>query len=89
MMIKKAQRKVSEYLLDKKSSLLMPVHDELIFEVHPSELFIVPEIKRIMEDFNTRIPCTVGIEYSLTNWADKKDWEGELSDADRQILSGN
>jgi DNA polymerase I-like protein with 3'-5' exonuclease and polymerase domains len=89
MMIKLAQRRVTELLKDKFSSLLIPIHDELVFEIHHTELYLIPKIKEIMEDFNTRIPCTVGIEYSLTNWADKKDWEGELSDADRQILSGN
>jgi hypothetical protein len=33
---------------------------------------IIEEIKKIMEDFQFRVPIKVEVEYSETNWGEKK-----------------
>lgn len=62
-----------------KSGLLVQVHDELIFEIHKDETFIIPELRRILQDEYKPINgmnLTVGCEYSTESWCEetKKDW---------------
>jgi len=80
MMIKKVMaERVGPYLMNpeapKLSRMLLQVHDELVFEIADSEAAeVVPEIKRMMEDFKTVVPMTVGVEVG-NNWADKEEVE--------------
>jgi len=77
--IKTSIVKVHKFLKGAKSHVLLPVHDELIVGVHKSELYIVPEIKEIMEDFSQiPIDLPVEIEYSNTHWGDKKPWDSKI-----------
>ena len=67
---------VSGYLEDKKSNMLLQVHDEIICEIHNSELGIVPlKIKKLLEQNSLDIPLKVDIELCINSWANKKDFK--------------
>ena len=62
-----------------KSGLLVQCHDELIFEIHKDETFIIPELRRIMQDEYKPLNgmnLTCGCECSTESWCEetKKDW---------------
>lgn len=71
--LKQAMIDVYLYLLDKKSNLLLTIHDEIVVEVHKSEeSVVVPAICRIMEDRETfRVPITINVERTETSWKEK------------------
>ena len=75
-MLKEVEIKVCEYLKDKKSRFILPIHDELCVEVAQDEEDIVPrEIERIMEDVKDKVPylpIVAEVEMTDTNWAEKK-----------------
>ena len=67
---------VAEYLQDKKSNLLLQVHDEIICEVHKDEVDeVAPEIRRLMKDNTLDIPLEVDMEVCDPSWAVKKDFD--------------
>jgi DNA polymerase-1 len=67
--------KVHEFLKDKKSSILMQVHDEIICEIHDSELDTLPDIlKRLLEENSLGIPLSVDMEVCEPSWATKRDY---------------
>ena len=64
-----------EYLKDKQSHILLQVHDEIICEVHDSELDTVPEkIRELLEINSLDIPLKVDMEICSPSWATKKDF---------------
>jgi DNA polymerase-1 len=71
--IKIAMNKVHAYLADKQSKMVLSIHDDLTFEIHETEVYVLPEIKKIMETAYPYklLPLTVSVEYSYTNLADK------------------
>lgn len=75
--LKEAELEMQEYLKDKKSRFILPIHDEVAIEVHPDEEDYVPKrIKEIMEKCNDVIkwvPMVSEIEMTETNWAEKKE----------------
>jgi DNA polymerase I-like protein with 3'-5' exonuclease and polymerase domains len=66
---------LDRYLASRKSKILVLVHDENLFEVHNSELDIVPELKRIMESIYPprRLPLTCSVSWSAKSWGDLID----------------
>jgi len=71
--IKKAMIEIDQLLLDKKSNILLTIHDELVIEIHKEEEDLVPQIVRIMEDRTTfRVPITINVEKTTTSWAEKE-----------------
>lgn len=75
--LKEAEIKICEYLKDKKSKFILPIHDELAVEIHPDEESYVPmKIKEILESCGeviNKVPMVVEVEMTETNWADKKE----------------
>lgn len=70
--IKDAMVKIHSFLADKKSAMVIQVHDELLLEVHESELHIVPTIKGIMESIyrpKNNLKLTCGVEHSWKSFA--------------------
>lgn len=68
--IKLAMIKVDEFLSkgDYKTKLVLQIHDELLFELHPDELFLIDELKEIMENVvNFDVKLKVNSNYG-------KDW---------------
>ena len=70
----KCEKIVSEYT--KKSRMIMEIHDELIFEIHKDEMHLIPIIKAEMEDVREgfSVPFEVDVEYTDTNWNEKKNF---------------
>ena len=81
-MVKLFEIIVDKYLKENnlKSKMVLPIHDELMLLVHKDEMFVIKEVKRIMEDVTDvikYIPMISEPEVSYTNWADKKEYEVE------------
>ena len=78
-MVKVFEIRVWEYLIKNKlkSRLVLPIHDELMLSVAKDEMFVIKEVKRIMEDVTDvikSIPMISEPEMSETNWAEKKEY---------------
>lgn len=79
--MKAKQIELSEFLKGFESKMLMPIHDEIVFKIKHGEEFIIDELARIMQDAKAvikKVPMTVGIDKTLTNWAEAKgvdEWE--------------
>jgi len=57
--------------------LINDVHDDLQFDVHHSEIDLVPKIQGLMEDFpQVQVKLKVDISYSHISWSDKQKWAG-------------
>ena len=72
--VKVAMNRIDEYLLDKKSRMILTIHDELPIEVHESEIAEVPRVvKEIMESVYKAkyLDLTTGMEYSSKSLGDK------------------
>ena len=66
---------VHEYLKDKKSNILLQVHDEIICEIHDDEIReLPPQIQLILEANSLDIPLKVDMEVCQGSWATKIDW---------------
>ena len=64
---------VDKYLVDKKSHILLQVHDELICEIHNTELKTIPSnIQAILETNSLGIPLKVDVETFNGSWAVKQ-----------------
>jgi DNA polymerase-1 len=79
-MVKLFEIKVHEYLKENnlKSKMVLPIHDEIMLLVHKDEMFVIKEVKRIMEDVTDTIksiPMISEPEISYTNWAAKEEYE--------------
>jgi len=72
--IKIAMVRLAKFLQGKLSRMLIQIHDEILFEIHETELDILPELKRIIEGVYTfkRLPLTCSISHSWVSWADKE-----------------
>lgn len=76
--IKSAMVNIGKEMKGMKSSMLLQVHDELLFNMVDSEKNFVYKIKDMMENVKPSgiLPYTVGIDYSPTSWADKRSYDG-------------
>ena len=64
---------VYDYLKDKKSNILLQVHDEIICEIHNNELATLPfQIRQLMEVNSLDIPLKVDIDICTPSWATKE-----------------
>ena len=73
-MLKNKILEVDKLLLPYKSRFQMNIHDELSFEIYNGEEFLVPVIKKIMEDVDwMTIPVVADVEKTNTNWAEKEN----------------
>jgi DNA polymerase I-like protein with 3'-5' exonuclease and polymerase domains len=60
----------------KKSRIVNLVHDEIQFYLHKSERHLLPEIKRLMEDFpQFTVPIIAEFSRTDTSWAEKESIE--------------
>ncbi len=67
--------KVHEHLKNTQSNILLQVHDEIICEIHETELEgLPPRIQELLEENSLNIPLKVDIDVCQGSWADKKDW---------------
>ncbi|MFQ3635181.1 MAG: DNA polymerase I [Cyanobacteriota bacterium] len=71
--IKLAMIRLHELLANRKANLLLQVHDELVFEVHPDEWEdLQPQIRAVMESaVDLKVPLKVEM-HAGQNWMDAK-----------------
>lgn len=60
---------IHNYLRDKKSALIMQVHDELLVEVVKGEEYVVEHIRTLMEENSIGVPLRVDVEIHNPSWA--------------------
>jgi DNA polymerase-1 len=70
--VKIAMNRCHAYLSNLQSRLILQVHDELVYEIHDSELSHVPKLQALMETSypHLRLPLTCSVESSKVSWAD-------------------
>lgn len=79
--IRHSMVKIDQMLIDKeaKSAMIAQIHDELLFEIHTEELYLIPEILKIMQEeyvpYNG-MKLTAGASWSAKSWAVKDMIEG-------------
>jgi DNA polymerase-1 len=76
-MLKEKMIEIDEFIvkndLDEQVVMELCVHDELQFEVAEGADWAIAEIKRIMEDApDIMVPIVAEVEFTETNWAEKK-----------------
>ena len=75
--LKEVEIKICEYLKDKKSRFILPIHDERALEIAPGEEDEFPKkIKELMESVGDVIkycPMVSEVEMTETNWAEKHE----------------
>jgi len=77
--IKIALVNCDEYLLPFESRIVTQVHDEINFEVREDEMFVIPELKKLMENVapTKYLPYTCGVKVG-TNLKELVKYQGEL-----------
>jgi DNA polymerase I len=56
-----------------KTRLVNIVHDEMVIEIHESELHLAPKLRWLMSDFETfRVPITAGVDTGNPSWGEKE-----------------
>ena len=64
-----------------KTRMLMICHDEIIFEVHKEERFLLPILKTMLSDFTTfRVDITAGVEQGRPSWGSKTEEPTEFAE---------
>ena len=74
-MFKIIMRRCHDLLKGKKSSMVMNIHDEIVFYMHTDELDLLAPIKLAFERWNFRVPIIAEISYSDVSWAAKEPLE--------------
>jgi len=77
---KEAMNQLSDVLRGHDSNMLVQVHDEIVFEIHKTELEIIHELKTTMEDVYTpfnKMKLTCGVEHSWVSWGKQDVVDGE------------
>lgn len=75
-----------------KTRMLVPVHDELVFEVHESEMHLISKLRWLFSDYVTyRVPTTAGVEYGNPSWGQKisPDKPASLRPSDEELENMN
>ena len=66
---------VDKYLQDRKSNILVQVHDEIICEIHNDELEeVAPHVQTLLQENTLGIPLEVDVEVCSPSWATKQDF---------------
>lgn len=63
--------RVRDFLSDKKSEMIMNIHDEVVFYWHKDEIHHLGTVKRMFEDWDFRVPIIADIQYSEESWGSK------------------
>lgn len=68
---------IDELLKPYKSRMVIPIHDEIQFEMTEDELFLIPQILDIMQHMDERhfVPIVSDVERTESNWAEKYEYE--------------
>lgn len=80
--MRRALLAVHDYLIPYQSKIVLSVHDEILCELHESEMFLIPEIRRLM---CVGYPTRNGLEMD-TSVAIGRSW-GRLEELDEDALT--
>lgn len=75
-LMKSAIIDVYNFLKPYKSTPILTVHDEIVFDIHNSERHLITHLVEKMENVvqGEYLPYTVGVEYTDKRWSDKKEF---------------
>ena len=73
--VKEGMIKISNYLKDKKTRLLIQVHDEFIVEVSNDEIKYLPKMVSLLENNSINIPLKLEVSECCPSWIQKKKIE--------------
>ena len=77
--IKRTLVKLHWLLAQTKSRVALPVHDEILCEVHRDEHDLIREIRAIIEDQGLKVPIACDVSISATRWALKSPYYSTTS----------
>lgn len=74
--LKKAIIELDEFLADKQTNMVIPIHDEVQFDIYKGEEWVIPELEKIMaKAFDwCLVPVTAGVEITYDNWKNKAEY---------------
>lgn len=72
---KRSVVRIHKLFKGRKSAICNLIHDDINMFIHKDEIHLLPEIKHLMEDYKLNVPLEVDMEYSTTNWAEKKKFD--------------
>jgi len=64
--------RIQQIFKGKQSRIVNLVHDDVIMYVHKSEIDLVGQVRKAMEDWHFTVPIVADFSYSLDNWSRKK-----------------
>jgi DNA polymerase-1 len=74
-MFKIIMRRCYALLKGKRSSMVMNIHDEIVFYIHNDEIDLLAPIKEAFEKWDFRVPILAEISYSDVSWGAKETLE--------------
>ena len=74
-MFKIIMQRTYALLKGQRSSMVMNIHDEIVFYMHKEELDLLVPIKEAFERWNFRVPILAEISYSDVSWGAKETLE--------------
>ncbi|MEK6704619.1 MAG: DNA polymerase [Bdellovibrionota bacterium] len=78
-MLKRSLVSAHSLLQPFKSRVALPFHDEIVFQIHTDEFYLIPKIKAIIEDHALRVPIVCDVEVATRCWAEKEKWEPDFN----------
>lgn len=86
--LKQKMIEADAFLEPYKSSIVISIHDEIVYSMPDNELFLIPYIKRIMEDLpNSPVPIVSEVEVTKTSWANKEKYLGSTQ-VEKELVAG-
>ena len=72
--VKSAMIELDKYLDNKKSRMILQIHDEILYEIAYDEYNIIEDLKKIQIAAHKHkyLPLTAGADYSFNSWYDKE-----------------
>jgi DNA polymerase-1 len=74
-MFKIIMRRCHDLLKGKLSTMVMNIHDEIVFYIHESEIDLLIPIKDAFENWDFKVPILAEISYSTVSWGAKQPLE--------------
>lgn len=89
--MKQAMVYIHQFLEGHKTHMVLSVHDELIFYVHRTELHLIKEIQKIMENVYPakHLPLECSVAWSDRSLADLKEGLPDESEARNKVQAGD
>lgn len=70
-LLKKIIVRGNEFLRGRKSSVALPFHDEVVFQIHRDEYDLIPDLRLAVESAEPRLQVVTDASISETTWSEK------------------